>query len=380
MFFKPLAQLNKNKKSPVVLICPLDWGLGHAARSIPVIKAFLAKDCKLIIGSDEEPLAFLQGELLNEAVSYIKFPWKKVKYHKNSSFFLKLFIQLPVILYSIFKEHRELKKIIKKTKADIVISDNRFGLWTKRAISVFITHQVFIKAPRFFKWTEPLLFQLNKFFFSKFDYCWVPDLPGEVNLSGDLSHKNEIKDIKYIGILSRFSESKLIISEKPLPADFPNEYILIMLSGPEPQRSILEQKLHSEVDKTGVAAVFLRGKAGTVSESFSEKKVIFNHLESSKIKYLIENAEFIICRSGYSTLMDLSFFGKKAILIPTPGQTEQEYLGEWLDKKNMAVCVKQSKIDLRKQICFIKEIKGLPQIHNNNSLLKAAIDELLEKH
>ncbi len=369
---------DKKTANPVVLVCPLDWGLGHAARCVPVIRLLIKKKCRLIIAADNFPLEFLKKEFSDEDIRYIVFPFKKVKYQKRGSFFIKLITQTPSLFYAIWKEHRQLKKIISETKADIVISDNRFGLWNSKIKSIFITHQIFIKAPKYFKWTETLLYYFNKFFFSRFDECWIPDYPGDKNLSGSLSHKKKIKGIRFIGALSRFSSLKISKEDNPLYSDFPEDFILVLLSGPEPQRSLLEEKIEKELNNTNYSAVILKGKPGSTQECFSSNRARFNHLPDRKMAYLIENSEIIICRSGYSTIMDLSCFNKKALLIPTPGQTEQEYLGKRLHASNMSFCTEQKRLNLPPQLDSAKKCKGIPSFDNDSSLLDNAVSDLLK--
>jgi UDP:flavonoid glycosyltransferase YjiC (YdhE family) len=369
--------MNDNLHNKTVLVCPLNWGLGHATRCVPVIREFVAKGAKVVVAADDAPLAFLKKELENEDIRFTVFPWRAVEYQKRGSFFFKLFLQSPNILYSIWKEHKYLKKVIADTAAEIVISDNRFGLWSKKITSVFITHQVFIKAPRYFKWTEPILYFLNRLFLSKYNQCWVPDLEGEPNLSGALSHKKPKEYLTYVGLLSRFSGMEKLEGDNPLPKNFPKDFILVMLSGPEPQRGILEAKLSEEFENIKDAVVFLRGKANSNTENHKENHIWFDHLPTSKMLYLIKNSRIIVCRSGYSTLMDLSFFNKKALLIPTPGQTEQEYLAKLYQQNNWNISVSYNNIDLKTQLELAEKTSGIPNLKPKENFLEKAIQSLL---
>ena len=215
-----------------ILVAPLDWGLGHATRCIPIIKYLLEKKCEVVIGADGRPLQLLQKEF--SALEFVVMPGYNISYPKDGSMVLKMAIQIPKILTGIKHEHELLKKIIKEKKIDAVISDNRFGLWSGEVPCVFITHQLMVKSP----FGEKIIHQLNKNYISKYSECWVPDHSGENNLSGDLSHKFSLpKNVKFIGALSRFTNEFILQKKYDL---------LIILSGPESQRTVFEKKQYSK--------------------------------------------------------------------------------------------------------------------------------------
>ncbi len=207
----------------------------------------------------------------------------------------------------------------------MVISDNRYGLWNKNIESLFITHQINIQAPVF----EKLLFRINSWFIAKYDECWVPDYEGENNLSGDLSHpKNEFykknfpENIKYIGPQSRFTKG-IQTEEKIYEA-------VGIVSGPEPQRTLFFEKLQNDFKKINGKTLIISGHPEIVKKIEDRNITIVNHLNDDAFLSALYAAKKIICRSGYSTIMDLHVLGLNAKYIPTPGQTEQEYLAEKL--------------------------------------------------
>lgn len=342
-----------------ILICPLNWGIGHASRCIPVIKAFLDEGVEVIIAADERPLALLQKEF--PLLETVVFKGYNPRYPDFGSMAWKMFLTMFPILIGIWKEHLKLKKIIREYKINAVISDNRFGLWTRKVPCVYITHQLMIKAPWHLKLTEPFLHLFHRFFINRYDRCWVPDLIGDENISGQLSHLYPIPaHAEFIGPLSRFSIKKSI----PLQENF----ILAIVSGPEPQRTNFEQLLINQLTIYNQPAVLVSGI--TEAETMEQRNniTIYSHLETDKLELLIQKAALIISRSGYSTIMDLSILKKKAVFIPTPGQTEQEYLAEYHSKKGNSISFTQKHFDIQKAIAQAENCKGLSVLFNSKQL------------
>jgi len=332
-----------------LLVAPLDWGLGHATRCVPVIRDLLNNHCEVWLAGEGA-----QEKLLREEFPLLPFlPLKgyRIKYAKTG-FTGKILLQVPSILRSIKEENKWLKEQVTKYGFGAVISDNRYGLYHENIFSVFITHQLFIKSS-LGKWSEKMLQQWNYKFINRFNECWVPDEKGENNLSGELSHPVKLPSIpaKYIGPLSRFvRQSADSLGEKNKIDEIKN-HLLIILSGPEPQRTILENKVVDQIVNYPATATIVRGLPGERNVIPSTNTIHFyNHLSSEELNMEAMKAEFIISRSGYSTIMDIVALQKKSILIPTPGQTEQEYLADHLMKKQFAFCVDQKGFSLLKNI------------------------------
>ncbi|NOZ47806.1 MAG: glycosyltransferase [Chlorobi bacterium] len=325
-----------------VLVCPLDWGLGHASRMIPVINKLLNNKNKVIIAADNLPYNLLKDEF--PGLQFIRFPSYKIKYSGNKSQAIKILVQIPRIKLSIWKEHRQLKRIISKNKIEVVISDNRFGCWNKKVKSVYVTHQVMVKMPKGLKFLEFIGYLIHKWFINKYDECWIPDWEGVDNLSGDLSHKYKVPDnAGFVGPLSRFERVKIEKTEHKFD-------VVCILSGPEPQRTFFEEILITIFLQSNDNVLIVQGLPGKNVKPDKRNITFANHLPTSELASVIVNSKNIICRSGYSSIMDLVTLNKNAVLVPTPGQTEQEYLGKIMHHKRGFVCVKQEPSLLRKTV------------------------------
>ncbi|OFY83220.1 MAG: hypothetical protein A3F72_03380 [Bacteroidetes bacterium RIFCSPLOWO2_12_FULL_35_15] len=340
-----------------ILICPLDWGLGHATRCIPVIRLLIKKNAEVIIAADGRPFELLKQEFPD--LEFVRFEGYDIQYPEKGSMVWKMILSISKILKGIKAEHQQLDKLITDHKIDGVISDNRYGCWSKKVKSVFVTHQLMIKTP----FAENILHKIVLSYIKKFNECWVPDFEGVNNLSGDLAHKYPLPaNIFYIGPLSRFTKEKT--------ASF--EYdVMAIISGPEPQRSLFEKIMLKQLSKTNLKALLVEGKTEMEQKIENHGNVkISSHLRSNEMQDAISRSKIIIARSGYSTIMDLAMLGKRALFIPTPGQTEQEYLAELLMQKNSAYSKSQEKFDLEKALKESENYKGFDAIGTNNDLEK----------
>lgn len=319
-----------------ILVAPLDWGLGHATRCIPIIRALLNNSHKVVIAAEGAQLILLKQEF--PKVKFVELRGYRVKYSKSDYFFsLKLIAQIPSIIKTINAENKWLKQIIHDEKIDLVIADNRYGLYHKTIPSIFITHQLTIKAP--FKWLEQMIQSINYKFINRFKGCWVPDIDGTPNVGGILSHPSKMPttQVQYINLLSRFE-----IKSNELKYD-----LCILLSGPEPQRSVLEEKILQSISTINTTILLVRGKPESNQLiTLPSNVTVVNHLSTHLLGEAIQQSEFILSRSGYTTIMELLALKKKMILIPTPSQTEQEYLANNLMKQQLAITASQDDVDL----------------------------------
>ena len=334
-----------------VLVAPLDWGLGHATRCIPIIKEFVNQRCTVIIAAVGAQKAVLQEEFPD--LSFVELPGFRIKYGKNRAFtVLKIIFTIPKILIGIKLENQWLRQFAEKEQLDLVVSDNRFGLYGGVSRSVFITHQLAIRSS-FGAGADWLLRRLNYSFMRRYSVCWVPDREGVDNLAGKLSHPGIMPamEVKYIGWLSRLTA--------PAEAVEQDIDLLLLLSGPEPQRTILEEMLLAQLSGGLGRVVLLRGlpQGGAGPADAGKEVQVYDHLPARELSRMISRSRVVVARSGYSTVMDLVRLRRRAVYIPTPGQPEQEYLGDYLEKRGLGVCRKQKGFDIREAVDRANELR-----------------------
>ncbi len=321
--------------SKKILFAPLDWGLGHASRCIPLIKECIINRNEVIIAGNQTISDLLKTEF--PQLQYLYLPGYDVSYSaKKWALPFLILIQLPKIRKAILAENRWLDRIIEEFQIDLVISDNRYGLHSTKIPCIFITHQLQIQVPQS-SIVQEWVNRINHLLIKKFSVCLVPDYEVD-KMSGHLSEATGLTNITYIGNLSRFS---LTVKSEPLYD------LLVLLSGPEPQRSLLEQILLEQIQDSEIKTLIVRGKPGSLDTlTFSNNITVANHLSASDLQTAIVSSAMVICRSGYSTVMDLIKLNKRAILIPTPGQTEQEYLAYYLTEMKWFMTCEQKDISI----------------------------------
>jgi uncharacterized protein (TIGR00661 family) len=345
---KKEQRMEVNSTNKTILITPLNWGLGHATRCIPIIKALQENNYIPILASDGIALALLKKEF--PYIKTLKLPSYEIEYSKDGKDFKwKLLKNLPKMMRAIWKEKKLVKKWIKKYDIEGIISDNRLGVISKKVPSVFMTHQLNVMTGNT-TWITSLLHQN---IIKKYTECWVPDFEGKPNLTGELGHiKNADFKVKYIGPLSRFQKQ-----------DIPKKYdLMIILSGPEPQRSLLEEKLKIELLRYDGTVIFIKGiiEKNQIQEQI-KNVTYYNFMNTRQLEKTFCESELVLSRSGYTTIMDLAKLGKKAFFIPTPGQFEQVYLAEKLLKENLVPCASQEDFKIE-NLSVIHDYKGLPKI------------------
>lgn len=321
-----------NHQKRTILVCPLNWGLGHATRDIPIIKRLMARGFRVVVASEVTIIDLLQQEIPGLETDY--FPGAKITYSAGNNQLWALLKQLPAAIAWLFREKKITRKLVNKYRPVAIISDNRYGVRHPKVKSILITHQLMLKMPKGLTALEKPFYRLVKNLVARFDQCWVPDLPLPYSLAGDLVHKYPLpRNAALAGPLSRFMD---VPRQQPTPSqsETNSAELLVLLSGPEPQRTILENLLRKKVLDEKIKTIMVTGKPGSNPWPVKDQALqTHSHIESTQLEPLVTNTPVILCRSGYSTIMDLWFLNRQALLIPTPGQTEQEYLAGYHHRK-----------------------------------------------
>ncbi|WP_426293539.1 glycosyltransferase [Dyadobacter endophyticus] len=294
----------------------------------------------------------------------------------GGTFVAKIVAQIPKILGAIGRERRWLREMQARHRFDLVISDNRYGLKIKGLRSIIMTHQLNI-ITGLGMGADWLMRKLHYRILEKFDACWIVDVQENGGLAGKLSHPPRIpSNARYIGLLSQLRSSAT-------PTPVQNNSILILLSGPEPMREMLEEKLFRQAaSATDYHFHIVAGNpSGGVRTRLPAHITYVTHANAEELATTLADAQLVICRSGYSTLMDLAMLGKKALLIPTPGQSEQEYLARHLQSQGIALSRQQAALDLKQDIPEALGYNGfrLQGYQSQPNELREAIDSMLRQ-
>ena len=311
-----------------IIIAPLNWGLGHATRCVPIIKELQKSNFTPVIASDGTALQFLIKEF--PSLEFFELPSYKISYGRNLKW--SLIRKIPTIVRAVHKERLLIQEYIHQNPNVVgIISDNRFGCYYTKIPSVYITHQLNVLSG----FLTPVTSFFHRRVIRKYNECWIPDEENSV-YSGKLSRSSKNLNQKYIGVLSRFKKQEL-------PQDID---VLILLSGPEPNRTQLEIKLTS-IFKTSSKKVYLiQGVVEKIQKTTKENQLtIVNFMLTKQLEHTLNLSKMVICRAGYSSVLDLVSLRKKALLIPTKFQNEQEYLAKYLQQKGYFSFVKERKVN-----------------------------------
>lgn len=375
------------KEFPVkVLIAPLDWGLGHAARCEPIIWAFRAAGAEVSVGVSGQNSEFFKKACPD--VKQFELPSYRIVYPKIGAFMPLWLLSKSSEMHQIIQEeHKQIEALVQKEDFQIVLSDNRFGAWSSRAFSIYMTHQLRISFPKMFRHAELLGEKFHAKLVSPFNEIWVPDTQEAFGLAGKLSHAHWKKhNLRYVGALSRFAT----LEENFLPKSLENSSSKIdlqnfnhfdflgVVSGVEPARSRLENKLFEIFSHIDGHHAILQGLPNEEETPLEKGNVtFFPHLPTEKFRALVRRSKYFVSRSGYSTVMDQCFLGSNCLFIPTPGQTEQEYLAKMLQRKGFARRIKEHNLSAKSLVnAFRGEPRKLPR--GDSSKLYQAVREALE--
>jgi uncharacterized protein (TIGR00661 family) len=318
-----------------ILVAPLNWGLGHATRCIPIINALIKYNFEPVLASDGCALSLLKNEFPN--LEAIELPTYHITYPKNRSTFKWHLIKNAFKMVKAIKEEKKvIQSIVISYQINGIISDNRFGVIHKNIPSIYMTHQLQVLSGN----TTWLSTKMHQRIINQFDQCWIPDVQNEPNLSGKLGHYQHLKILtNFIGPISRFSAIKTNIKYE----------VMVLLSGPEPQRTLLEEKLLNAFKSYKGRVLFVKGVVEKKQLRIEkENMVIYNFMTSTMLEKALNESQLIVSRSGYTTIMDLAKLNKRAFFIPTPGQFEQEYLAKRLTENKMVPSCHQDDFTIEK--------------------------------
>lgn len=362
------------KTQKTVLVAPLNWGLGHATRCIPIIDELLKQGAAVVLASDGSALQLLKQTYPN--LPTVVLPSYGITY-KGNNMFLNIAPQLPKIIKAIKLERQKLPSIIEKYQIDAIISDNRYGMYHSTVKSVFMTHQLHIQISQ--KMLQSIVNRLNHQFIQKFDSCWVPDWTEKITLAGILAHPPIETTVAYTGPLSRFAGYKRQQLKKQYD-------VIVVLSGPEPQRSILEQKIVQQAKGLPLKFLVVGGKLTETSvlnivvESGNVERKSF--LAATELAHAIQESSIVVARSGYSTLMDLiALQCRKVLLIPTPGQTEQMYLATYFEQHFGYTTTTQQQLKLEQDLATTRAATlNFEELPDFGCKLVGLVEGLLKQH
>ncbi len=360
----------KSASSATVFFSVLNMGLGHATRSLPIIREFRKRGWSVVVGSSGRSLLFLKNELPD--LSFVELPDYPFRYSRKGVSLIKLLRQLPEFFRVVRQEKRITDELVRRKDIRLVISDHRYGCYSGEVPSYFISHQLQFIAPAFLRPFEFIGAGFNRRFHRKYRGVIVPDkLSGnEGAISGRLSRiPTSDSNYHFPGTLSSLSRQQ---AEEDID-------VLISISGPEPQRTVLEQTVRQQLHQLPGNCVIVLGLPGPEKTETPRPGItIHNHLNRDRMQNLMSRSRLVVSRSGYSTLMELAELGKKALLIPTPGQTEQIYLAHRLHQKGWFYSVAQNDLQLQNHIPEAQNFPGFPFRFSTSQTVEA-IFELLEK-
>lgn len=357
---------------PRILIAPLNWGLGHATRCIPIINALLAKNCEVVIAASERPYHLLKQEF--PQLTHIYFPNYEVEYPEGENMAVTILRKSPEMFWETIKENRRLQELVWEHNIKGIIADNRFGFYHRRVPTVFLAHQLNLHMTEGFAWLKPFADAANLSYARRFSRMWIPDFEDADNLTGSLSHFTGLpRQARYVGPLSRF------MGMEHIPGGNFGYDVLITMSGPEPQRTYLENKLTEQAKQLPLKTLLVVGKTEDGNEKIEVSQNVHkvSHLSTPDMLNAMLSAKHIVCRSGYSTIMDLCALGLKAAFIPTPGQPEQEFLAQQFKEKGLANYHTQADVELSALLENYNNYGGFTNYKPNSKLLDFAIDDFL---
>ena len=353
-----------------VLVSPLSWGLGHATRDIPVIRELLRRGHEVVVAATGNALAALRREF--PEVAWIDAPDYPAPYSAGDTMLPQVLRDAPAMVRALGAERACAERLVSRQEFDLIISDNRLGMYSASVPSLFITHQLRYHFPALLWPVELGALPFNRLVHRKFDRVVVPDNPpGGPALAGKLSRpllSASYRHIFYAGILA--TAKKLAVPED---LDY-----LFVISGPEPQRTVFERAVLPQLKDVPGSRVVLLGSPDAGAAAADPGVSVFSYVDTEEKIALFNRAKCIVCRSGYTTMMELAEMGKRrALLVPTPGQTEQEYLSEYYRDRGWFFSQEQGRLSLARDIAAAEGYRGFPAMPGTEGNVRRLYEEVL---
>ena len=358
-----------------ILYAVLNWGLGHAVHSVQMIRS-LSENNEVILAATGRALAFLKDEFPH--LQSINLPDYTIQYASKQRFLVvRLILQVPAMLVSLLREHWQTEKIVRERDVDLIISDNRYGVYSRNVPSFFITHQLRFKLPRTIRKFEVISEWFNRWYFRKYTGVLVLDEQGKENMTGDLAHSGKIcrhPKLTYIGLWSTVHKENVLQDID----------VLAVISGPEPHREIFGKKVIEQMKNMPGNKVVILGKPEDTGKDYSYPGLqVYSFKNRKEVNALLNRAKIVVCRSGYSSTMDLVSLKKPALMVPTPGQTEQEYQAEYYRDKGYFYMVSQEEMNLSVDLKTAKKFSRIKEsrlkVNQYDLFYKALGERLPEK-
>lgn len=350
-----------------VIITPLNWGLGHATRCVPVIKWFNDAGWEVHLAGNGLSLQFLEQEFPGLA-SYT-LPGIEINYKTIFPLPIHLARQWRSMKRAIQLEHEAIAALVQSIKPRLIISDNRYGCHSDEVFSVLVSHQIQLPIKYLRGLLSPISARWINARLKNFDHILIPDFEDEdQRLSGKLSDIRNISNpVSFTGPLSRFSAAD------NNPQALKKYKYCAILSGPEPSRSVLEKKLFSILNKLNESSVIIGGNLRGATNNTFGNVTLFDYLKSDELLNTINNSEYLIARGGYSTIMDFYCLGRQALLVPTRGQWEQEYLANHLKHHPLFCFNKQPKLEVQHGIRQLTESSSQITMKNTTEMMSGSL-------
>jgi len=357
-----------------VLYAVGSWGLGHATRSLPVIQALLERGVEVTVVCTGRALLLLRQELM-ERCEFLDWPDVPQTLGRSAlEFYARSALAIPHMLLVMLRERSWTENLLRRRRFDRIVSDNRYGVQHPAVPSFHLAHSLRFIAPRRVALLEWLLEAFNYRWFCGLRRILVPDTP-EDRLSGDLAHRLRVfppKLLAYIGVLSR-------IRARDLPQDLD---LFVTLSGPEPQRTMLEEVIRRQLAAwrpaaTGLRVVVALGRPEAPHREEVDGVEVYGYLDARAQEEMVNRAHLVVARSGYSTIMELAEVERRAVLVPTPGQTEQVYLAAYHERRGTIRAVSQSRLALPRDVAVAATRPGLRAREKTEVAVRRAVDLIL---